>query len=114
MWEENRSKLLAEQLLKIHREKQLAEVQRQKQILQEKEEELYFFDNEDKLDLIIEEKEKVKEKRREHDRLKLEAKLNSMRPPRKEEKKKSRLPPEPDLKDFIDENIPMKLINTKL
>uniref|UniRef100_A0A1B6I1S5 28S ribosomal protein S27, mitochondrial n=2 Tax=Homalodisca liturata TaxID=320908 RepID=A0A1B6I1S5_9HEMI len=105
-WEIHRGKLLQEQIVRLNKEKQLAEIERQKQLLREKEEELFFFDNEDKLDLIIEEKEKKQEEQRERERQRMLAKTNA-----KEEEKE---PKEPTLESFFDENIPMKLIKTKL
>lgn len=106
-----RENLLMEQLAKINKQKQLAEIKLQKQLLQAKEEELFFFDNEDKIDLILEEKDKRKEEQRERERKILEAKM----PKKKEEVRvNKKVPVNPPLDGFIDDNIPMKLIKTKL
>lgn len=55
-WENQRRNLVNEHIEKLKREKALADIQAAKEELLEKEKELFFFENEDKLDIMIENK----------------------------------------------------------
>ncbi|XP_075212403.1 uncharacterized protein LOC142319243 [Lycorma delicatula] len=55
-WEKFRERLVNEHIENMKREKTLQEIEASKQKIKEKEEELFFFDNESKLDLMIEKK----------------------------------------------------------
>lgn len=55
-WELIRAELLQDQINRLNKDKQLAEIKVEKEKLIEKEKELFFFDNENKIDLIIEHK----------------------------------------------------------
>lgn len=59
-WIKNREELYKQYMEKLEKEKRLAEVENKKRELAAKEEELFFFENEDKYDIIIQEREKIK------------------------------------------------------
>ncbi|XP_022191462.2 28S ribosomal protein S27, mitochondrial [Nilaparvata lugens] len=57
-WEKQREKLINEHIDMLKRDRMVEEIEEAKREMQETEEELFFFDNEDKLDLLIEHKYK--------------------------------------------------------
>ncbi|GLH08655.1 28S ribosomal protein S27, mitochondrial [Gryllus bimaculatus] len=53
-WEKMREKVLKEEMEELKRQQRLALVEQEKQQLIQKEKELFFFDNEDKIDMLLE------------------------------------------------------------
>ncbi|KAF6199573.1 hypothetical protein GE061_007599 [Apolygus lucorum] len=55
-WEDQRERVLKDELEELKKKKRLIEVDKMKQELKEEEEQIFFFDNEDKMDITIENK----------------------------------------------------------
>ena len=73
-WEEERVALLKAHQAEIRKEEALKRIEKQKLELLEKEKEIFFFENEDKLDLMIESREEAESNMEQKERVEKEDK----------------------------------------